>query len=227
MELCIAKEVGTLYGVILSVFYVISIFRSLLEITPCEHYFYVPCLIMTSQWVMTLLDMSIVMSQWVLMLLCVHIMPSQWIMALVSEPLLLCITMPNYDIAVCPVKNFKIVDKTSTSNQSWFCVTREVGTLSVLTPFEIFITKICMKVPGIWHKKTWKKLEFRTKNLEKTCNLVFWKRGNPVHYMDLFRNKFDWNKIDPCSTQPSWFVISRLALFCLFEKQFSWIEIQF
>ncbi len=47
------------------------------------------------------------------------------------------------------------------------CVTREVGTpgtycmsnlknqwTSVLTHFEIFITKICMKVPGIWHKKT-------------------------------------------------------------------------
>ncbi len=37
-----------------------------------------------------------------------------------------------------------------------FCFTREVGTLSVLTHFKIFIiTKICMKVPGIWHKKTW------------------------------------------------------------------------
>ncbi len=45
------------------------------------------------------------------------------------------------------------------------CVTRKVGTLHL---FSIFITKINMKVPEIWHKKTWKKLEFRTKNLEKT-----------------------------------------------------------
>ncbi len=29
----------------------------------CEHYFYVPCLIMTSQWTVTLLGTSIVMSQ--------------------------------------------------------------------------------------------------------------------------------------------------------------------
>ncbi len=30
-----------------------------------------------------------------------------------------------------------------------------------------------MKVPGIWHTKNLKNLEFRTKNLEKTWNLVF------------------------------------------------------
>ncbi len=50
---------------------------------------------------------------------------------------------------------------------------------SVLTHFEIFITKICMKEPGIWHKKPWKNLEFRTKNLEKTWNLVFGKMWEP------------------------------------------------
>ncbi len=47
-----------------------------------------------------------------------------------------------------------------------FFVTREVGTLSVLTHFDIFITKICMKVTGMWQEKPWKNLEFRTKNLE-------------------------------------------------------------
>ncbi len=31
---------------------------------------------------------------------------------------------------------------------------------SALTHFKSFITKICMKVPGIWNKKPWKKLEF-------------------------------------------------------------------
>ncbi len=37
-----------------------------------------------------------------------------------------------------------------------------------LTHFKIFTTTICMKVPGIWHKKTWKNLEFRTKPIQKT-----------------------------------------------------------
>ncbi len=65
-----------------------------------------------------------------------------------------------------------------------FCVTREVGNpASVLTHFEIFITKLCMKVPGIWHKKTWENLEFRTKNLEKTWNLVFGKMWEPCLYV--------------------------------------------
>ncbi len=36
-----------------------------------------------------------------------------------------------------------------------------------------------MKVPGIWHKKPWKNLEFRTKNLEKTWNLLFEKKWEP------------------------------------------------
>ncbi len=50
---------------------------------------------------------------------------------------------------------------------------------SVLTHFEIFITKICMKVLGIWHKKPWKTLEIRTKNYEKTWHLVFGKKWEP------------------------------------------------
>ncbi len=36
-----------------------------------------------------------------------------------------------------------------------------------------------MKVPEIWHKNPWKKLEFRTKNIEKTWNLVFGKKWEP------------------------------------------------
>ncbi len=44
---------------------------------PYEHYFYVPWLIMTSHWVMTLLGISIVMSEWVMTLQCVHIMLPQ------------------------------------------------------------------------------------------------------------------------------------------------------
>ncbi len=61
------------------------------------------------------------------------------------------------------------------------CVTREVGTL------EIFITKICMKVPGIWHKKHLeKKLEFRTKNFEKTWNLVFGKKWESCYKKGIF-----------------------------------------
>ncbi len=59
------------------------------------------------------------------------------------------------------------------------CHKRSGNPASVLTHFEIFITKICRKVPGIWHKQPWKNLEFRTKNLEKTWNLVFEKSGNP------------------------------------------------
>ncbi len=60
------------------------------------------------------------------------------------------------------------------------CHKRSGNPASVLTHFEIFITKICMKVPEIWHTKNMKKtLEFRTKNLEKTWNLVFGKKWEP------------------------------------------------
>ncbi len=47
------------------------------------------------------------MSQWIMTFLCVHNMASQWIMTC-YEPLLLCITTPNYDIAVSPVNLFKL-----------------------------------------------------------------------------------------------------------------------
>ncbi len=60
------------------------------------------------------------------------------------------------------------------------CHKRSGNPASVFTHFEIFITKICMKIPGIWHKKPWKTLKFRTKNLEKSWHLVFGKSDNPV-----------------------------------------------
>ncbi len=56
------------------------------------------------------------------------------------------------------------------------CHKRSGNPASVLTHFNIFITKICMKVPRICHKKNWKNLEFRTNNLEKTWNLIFGKK---------------------------------------------------
>ncbi len=37
------------------------------------------------------------------------------------------------------------------------CHKRSENPASVLTHFEIFITKICMKVPGIWHTQKWEK----------------------------------------------------------------------
>ncbi len=72
-----------------------------------------------------------------------------------------------------PGKNLKI--------HGILCHKRSGNPASVLTHFEIFVTKICMKVPGIWHKKTWKKLEFRTKNHEKTWNLVFGKKVGTLY----------------------------------------------
>ncbi len=48
----------------------------------------------------------------------------------------------------------------------------------VLTHFEIYISKICT-----WNL-AWKKLEFRTNNLEKTWNLIFGKSGNPDMWAD-------------------------------------------
>ncbi len=33
-----------------------------------------------------------------------------------------------------------------------------------------------MKVPGIWHKKTWKNLEFRTKNLRENLEFGIWEK---------------------------------------------------
>ncbi len=65
---------------------------------PSVHYFYVPWLIMTSQWLMMLVECpivaqqwemrllgtSIVTPQWLMMLLCVHNMASQWIVTLLG-----------------------------------------------------------------------------------------------------------------------------------------------
>ncbi len=61
-----------------------------------------------------------------------------------------------------------------------FFVTREVGTLSILTHFEIFIIKICMKVPGIWHKKTW---NLGPKSLRKPGILYLEKKWEPCDPM--------------------------------------------
>ncbi len=69
------------------------------------------------------------------------------------------------------------------------CHKRSGNPASVLTDFKIFILKICMKVPSIWHKKTWKNLEFRTKNLEKTWNLVFGKKWEPWYYTQQNKRK--------------------------------------
>ncbi len=44
------------------------------------HYFYVPWLIMTSQWITRLLGIPIMASQWVMMLLGTSIVMSQWVM---------------------------------------------------------------------------------------------------------------------------------------------------
>ncbi len=65
------------------------------------------------------------------------------------------------------------------------CHKRSGNPASVLTYFEIFITKICMKVLGIWHEKPGKNLEFRTKNFERTGIWYLEKSGNPVVYYDI------------------------------------------
>ncbi len=62
---------------------------------PCEHYLYIQWLIMTSQWLMTLLDTSIVISQWEMTLLGIHIMIAQCILMLLCEPF--------YDVLICPI----------------------------------------------------------------------------------------------------------------------------
>ncbi len=52
---------------------------------------------------------------------------------------------------------------------------------SVLTHFEIFITKICMKVPGIWYKKTLEKTwNLGPKTLRKPGIWYLEKSGNPA-----------------------------------------------
>ncbi len=56
------------------------------------------------------------------------------------------------------------------------CHKRSENPASALTHFEIFITKICMKVPGIWHKKPWKTWNLGPKTLRKPGILVFEKK---------------------------------------------------
>ncbi len=51
--------------------------------------------------------------------------------------------------------------------------------IEILTHFEIFIIKICMKVPGILHQKPWKNLEFRTKGLRKPGICYLEKKWEP------------------------------------------------
>ncbi len=71
------------------------------------------------------------------------------------------------------------------------CHKRSGNPASVLTHFEICITKICMKVPWIWHKKLEKKTGIRAKSLEKTWYLVFGISGNPaMGGVDFFRLYF-------------------------------------
>ncbi len=72
------------------------------------------------------------------------------------------------------------------------CHKRNGNPASVLTHFEIFITKTYMKVPGMWHKKPGKNLEFGTKNLEKTWNLVFRKKWELCLHTDTFRLLFSY-----------------------------------
>ncbi len=59
------------------------------------------------------------------------------------------------------------------------CHKRSGNPASVLTHFEIFIIKICMKVPGIWHKKPWKTWNLGPKTLREP-GIWNWKiSGNP------------------------------------------------
>ncbi len=64
-------------------------------------------------------------------------------------------------------------------NNGILCHKRSGNSASVLTHFEIFITKICMKVPGIWHKKPWKIWILGPKILRKPGIWYFEKSGNP------------------------------------------------
>ncbi len=92
------------------------------------HYVYVPWLIITSQWPMTLLGMhhcgtimgndvaktSIVVSQWIMTLLCVHNMSRQWIMILLGTSFAMyyyaklwycCFTSKRFKIVHKPLKS--------------------------------------------------------------------------------------------------------------------------
>ncbi len=60
------------------------------------------------------------------------------------------------------------------------CHRRSGNLVSVLTHFKIFITKICMKVPGIWHKNLEKTWNLGQKTLRKSGIWYLEKSGNPV-----------------------------------------------
>ncbi len=60
-----------------------------------------------------------------------------------------------------------------------FCHNRSGNPASVLNHFEIFTTKICMKVPGIWHKNYVKTWNLGPKTLRKPGIGYLEKGGNP------------------------------------------------
>ncbi len=65
------------------------------------------------------------------------------------------------------------------------CHKRSGNPASVLTHFKIFITKICIKVPGIWHKKPWKQA-----TAWELCCFLFWQYWrNTFMGIILFLNK--------------------------------------
>ncbi len=77
------------------------------------------------------------------------------------------------------------------------CHKRSGNPVSVFIHFVIFITKMCMK-ESTWnlaHKKTCKNLEFRSKNLEKTWNLVFGKMWEPSNKTNLEPNIYNTDPI--------------------------------
>ncbi len=69
------------------------------------------------------------------------------------------------------------------------CHKRSGNPASVLTHFKIFITKICTKVPGIWHKKT---LNLGPKTLRKPCIWYSEKSGNPDITSQCCHLAFSW-----------------------------------
>ncbi len=62
------------------------------------------------------------------------------------------------------------------------CHKRSGNPASVLTHFEICITNICMKVPGIWDKKPW---NLGPKTLRTPGIWYLEKRGNPVNNVSI------------------------------------------
>ncbi len=96
------------------------------------------------------------------------------------------------------------------------CQKRSGNPASVLTHFKFFITKICMKVPGIWHKKTWENLEFKTKNLAKTWNLVFEKVGTLIVF---FMSDWYWPPSLLCIIYLCTFLVEHVAQQFSMEKQ--------